>query len=165
MQEPYFSMATDKGVGDMKKVIIIGAAVLVLAGGGGAAFFMMQDDPPAEGVEGAAAPAEPEADPLYRPLSPDFVINFKHQGAIHYLQLSMQVMAYEEDVIDKVAATDPAIRNQLIMLFSGQDYEELGTLEGKEKLRQEVLVAVNEVIKMDPAVGVQDVYFTGFVMQ
>lgn len=152
----------------MKKVIIIGVAVLVLAGGGAAGFFLMKSDAPepgAEGVEGAEVVAEPEKDPVYRPMSPAFVINFKNNGTINYLQLSLQVMAYEQEVIDKVDVNDPAIRNQLIMLFSGQDYDALGTLEGKEKLRADARVAVNEVLKMEPENGVQDVFFTAFVMQ
>ena len=155
----------------MKKGIIIGVVVLLLAGSGAAGFFLMKSDAPepgAEGVagaEGAEVVAEPERDPVYRPLSPAFVINFKQNGAIHYLQLSLQVMAYEQEVIDKVDANDPAIRNELIMLFSNQDYDALGTLEGKEKLREDARVAVNKVIKMTPESGVKEVFFTAFVMQ
>lgn len=150
----------------MNKMVIIGAAVVLLAGGGGAGFFLMQGDEPVPGEEGAEAVVEEvEADPIYRPLSPNFVINFKKNGAINYLQLSLQVMARDQEVIDKVELNDPAIRNKLIMLFSGQDYDALGTLEGKEKLRQEALVAVNEVIGTTPESGVEEVFFTGFVMQ
>jgi len=150
----------------MKKWIIIGVVVLLLVGGGVTAFLLLQPEPEAAGEGGAAAEqVEPDAEPIYRPLSPAFVVNFRHRGSIHYLQLSMQVMAYEQEVIDKVEANDPAIRNQLIMLFSGQDYEALDTLEGKENLRQEVLLAVNEVLKLDADKGVQDVFFTSFVRQ
>lgn len=150
----------------MKKGIIIGVVVALLVGGGVAAFFLLQDDAPDPAVAGEeGVVVEPEREPLYRPLSPAFIVNFRVRGAIHYLQLSMQVMAYEQDVIDTVETNDPAIRNQLIMLFSGQDYDALATLEGKEQLRQDVLVAINEVIKMDADNGVQDVFFTAFVMQ
>ena len=149
----------------MKKGIIIGVAVLVLAGGGAAGFFLMKSDAPEPGAEGVEVVAEPEKDPVYRPMSPAFVINFKNNGTINYLQLSLQVMAYEQEVIDKVDINDPAIRNQLIMLFSGQDYDALGTLEGKEKLRADARVAVNQVLKMEPENGVQEVFFTAFVMQ
>ena len=38
-------------------------------------------------------------------------------------------------------------------------------IKGKEQLRKDVLVAVNEVLEMNPETGVQDVFFTAFVMQ
>lgn len=148
----------------MKKAILIGAAVLVLGGGGAAAFFLMKEEPPAEG-EAAVAAAPKLADPIYRPLSPKFVINFERRGTTSYVQLGMQVMARSQDVIDKVELNDPAIRNQLIMLFSGQDFDALGTLEGKEKLRELARDSVNEVIGLAPETGVEEVYFTEFVMQ
>lgn len=150
----------------MNKMIIIGAAVVLLGGGGAAAYFLTMGGEPAPGEEGAEVVAEEVvADPIYRPLSPNFVINFKRNGSINYLQLSLQVMSRDQDVIDKVALNDPAIRNRLIMLFSSQDYDALGTQEGKEKLRADALVAVNEVIDSTPESGVEEVFFTGFVMQ
>lgn len=150
----------------MNKMVIIGAAVVLLAGGGAAAFFLMPGDEPVAGEEGAEVVAEEVvADPIYRPLSPNFVINFKRNGTINYLQLSLQVMARDQEVIDKVELNDPAIRNKLIMLFSAQDYDALGTQEGKEALRAEAKIAVNEVIGLEPESGVEEVFFTGFVMQ
>lgn len=150
----------------MNKMVIIGAAVLLLGGGGAAAFFLLQEEEPPPGAEGEVAVVEEQiADPIYRPLSPNFVINFKRNGSINYLQLSLQVMARDQEIIDKVELNDPAIRNKLIMLFSGQDFESLGTIEGKEQLRQDALVAVNEVMGLEPESGVEEVFFTGFVMQ
>lgn len=150
----------------MNKMVIIGAAVVLLGGGGAAAFFLMPGDEPPVGEDGVAAVVEEViADPIYRPLSPNFVINFKQNGTINYLQLSLQVMARDQEVIDTVELNDPAIRNRLIMLFSSQDYDALGTQEGKEALRGEALIAVNETIGLTPEVGVEEVFFTGFVMQ
>ena len=57
------------------------------------------------------------------------------------------------------------MRNRLIMLLSDQDFDALRTVEGKEALRQDVLNAVNEVLKMSGPDSVQDVYFTSFVLQ
>ena len=74
-------------------------------------------------------------------------------------------MAYDQAVLDKVAANIPAVRNNLIMLFSGEDYDYLTTLEGKENLRQEVLGSINQVVRFKGKSGVKEVFFTGFVMQ
>ncbi|MEQ9462689.1 MAG: flagellar basal body-associated FliL family protein, partial [Haliea sp.] len=59
----------------------------------------------------------------------------------------------------------PAVRNRLIMLLSDQDFDALRTVAGKEVLRQDVLKAVNEVLKLSGPDAVQDVYFTSFVLQ
>jgi flagellar FliL protein len=156
----------------MKKIIIIVVVVLVLAGGGGAAFMLMGGDEAGAqaGASDAAGAAEvvieePERDPIYLPLSPAFVVNFEHKGSIRYLQLTLQVMSYHQEVVDKVDANMPAVRNKLIMLFSGQDYDALNTSEGKENLRKEVLTSIEEVLRLKGEMTVSDVYFTGFVMQ
>jgi flagellar FliL protein len=159
----------------MKKILIIVAVVVLLAGGGVTAYFLLgakEEAPAAAGAEGAegeaaaaAEPAEPEADPIYLGLDPNFVVNFEHKGQIRYLQLSLQIMAYDQAVIDKVQANMPAVRNKLILLFTGQDYEALQTLEGKEALRAEVLTAINESVRLTGSNSVAEVFFTGFVMQ
>lgn len=155
----------------MKKIILIVITVLVLAGAGVAAYVLLGSDSPdsAAGTDGAengqAQEVEQEQEPIYMPLDPAFVVNFEHNGGIRYLQLSLQIMAYDQPVLDKVAANIPAVRNNLIMLFSGQDYDYLTTLEGKESLRQEVLNSINKVVRFKGKSGVKEVFFTGFVMQ
>ena len=156
----------------MKKIIIIAVVVLLLAGGGVAAYMLLGKDSSKQAVEGAGTvadqaeqPQEVEVDPIYLALDPAFVVNFENNGSLRYLQLSLQVMAYDQAVLDKVAANTPAVRNELIMLFSGQDYDQLNTLEGKEGLRKSVLDSINRVVKLKGDGVVQDVFFTGFVMQ
>ena len=153
----------------MKKIIIIVVVALLLVGGGVGGYLMLSGED-AGSEEGAAdvANAEPvvvESDPIYLPLDPAFVVNFEQQGNIRYLQLSLQIMSYHEEVVEKVSANIPAVRNSLIMLFSGQDYDQLNTSEGKENLRQLVLQSINGVVKLNGEKKVDDVYFTGFVMQ
>ncbi len=154
----------------MKKIIIIAVVVLLLLGGGLAAYILLGKDSPDQLADGSGtgqpeAQRAVEADPVYLPLDPAFVVNFENNGSIRYLQLSLQVMAYDEAVLDKVAANTPAVRNELIMLFSGQDYDQLNTLEGKESLREQVLAAINRVVRLKGESAVQEVFFTGFVMQ
>ena len=155
----------------MKKIIIIVVVVLLLAGGGVAAFMFMGGEEAAVETDGDGAvaaveqAAELELDPIYLPLSPAFVVNFEHNGSIRYLQLTLQVMSYHQEIVDKVEANMPAVRNKLIMLFSGQDYDALNTVEGKENLRVEVLKAIDEVLRLKGEKVVNEVYFTGFVMQ
>jgi flagellar FliL protein len=155
----------------MKKIIIIAAVVVLLAGGGAAAYFMLGKDvaAPALGPNGEpvphAEPAEEEKDAIYLGLDPAFVVNFERNGTIRYLQLSLQVMSFEQSAIDKVAANMPAVRNTLILLLSAQDYDALATLEGKQDLRSQVLDSVNNVARLKGENKVNEVFFTAFVMQ
>jgi flagellar FliL protein len=59
----------------------------------------------------------------------------------------------------------PAIRNSLVLLLSRQVYDELLPDEGKEKLRGEALAAVQGVLQAQLGKpGIEDLYFTNFVM-
>ncbi|UCE77348.1 MAG: flagellar basal body-associated FliL family protein, partial [Gammaproteobacteria bacterium] len=69
-------------------------------------------------------------------------------------------------VADSIKEHRPAIRNNLVMLFSSQDPHALNTRDGKEKLRDETLSEVQKVLKQETgSPGVENVFFTSFVMQ
>jgi flagellar protein FliL len=105
----------------------------------------------------------------YLTLDPPFIVNFVHRGSLRYLQLSLDLAYHDETVISEIEEQMPEIRNDLILLFSSQDFDTLSTLEGKEKLRADVLLAVNNAIEVDPAAPGPaeggEVYITNFVMQ
>ena len=164
------SPAGKKAKGGMKKIVILVLVVgLLLVIGGGAAFFMLGDSGKSGSDEQVDKVVDLQVDedrePIYLPLDPAFVVNFEHKGTIRYLQLSLQVMAYDQRVVDKIQANMPAVRNSLILLFSGQDYDALNTLEGKEQLRKTVRQSIHDVIRLKGEQKVDDVFFTGFVMQ
>lgn len=146
----------------MMKYIIIGLVVLAVAVPAGLYFtgVISFGD---EAAEGAAeeAHAEPEAPPTYLPLDPPFVVNFTHRGTLRYLQVSLEVSYKDPALLAKVTERMPEIRNDLILLFSGQDYEQLSTLEGKELLRGQIMTAINHVIGVEvPAEEHADVAVT-----
>lgn len=113
--------------------------------------------------------ADVEQQQLYLAMDPPFVVNFTHRGTLHYLQLELDMMYHDQKTIDKIVNHMPNVRNDLILLFSNQEFEKLITAEGKEALRDEILLAVNNIagVKADPLTGKTDgeVYITHFVMQ
>lgn len=171
----------EKTGGSKKLIIIILAAVLLLGGGGGAAWFFLGQDkaPPADSVESESTDneegedtedeeddGEQEQEAEYWPLAPAFIINFPLDDGVHYLQVDLQAMSYNSEAIDKLKAHTPAVRNDLILLFSSQDYQKLNTLEGKEELRQAALEQVNKTLRLKKkSKRIDDIYFTGFMMQ
>lgn len=113
-----------------------------------------------DGEEDAPGPA------IYVSLDPPFVVNLTGGGAARFLQITVDVMTRQPEVEEHVKNHMPAIRNNLVMLFSSQTAETVSTLEGKEHLRDEALKVIQEILETetgDP--GIEAVYFTSFVMQ
>jgi flagellar FliL protein len=161
------------------KLIIIIVAVVLLLGVSGAATLMLTgvlsgDEPAmdeqAQAGKGKDARAKETAKaraPLnYVPMDPPFVVNFSGDTDIRFLQVTIEVGTRDPDMVELVKEQRPAIRNNLVMLFSNQDPYTLNTREGKEKLRSEALGEIQKVMKQETGrAGVESVFFTSFVMQ
>lgn len=145
-------------------LIIVG--VLVLAGGGGAAFKFMKPKPAATD-KAAAEATTARAAAIYYKFDPAFVVNFGSEGNTRYLQITLEAMSREQSVIDEIKNNEPAIRNDLVLLYSAQQPDALLAPEGKEKLRAATLDAVRKTIAAEGAKpeAVEAVYFTSFVIQ
>jgi len=159
-----------------KKLIIIFALLgLVMVGVSvGLTLFLVGGDKSGESVveepvaeEQSPAEEQPLAKAIYMTLAPPFVVNFQSgQGRTRFLQVSLEAMTRDEAVLNVVKLHMPLLRNNLILLFSKQKFEDLLTAEGKQKLRAEVLAEIQKVVEKEygkPAV--EDVYFTSFVIQ
>jgi flagellar FliL protein len=117
-------------------------------------------------VEEEPAEEEPIAPAIYAALDPPFVVSFDEEDGARYLQLTLQAMARDEETIAAVKQHAPAIRNSVLFKLSGYELEVLATQAGKEQLRQELLVAANEILaKNGVETGVEELYFTSLVIQ
>jgi flagellar protein FliL len=148
------------------KLLWIVVAIVVLGGGAGAWFAFK----PAAAPEGAAAsnkPAAPHAVPIYYKFDPAFVVNFGDEGSARYLQVTVEAMSRDMTAVESMKNTEPAIRNDLVMLFSGQDNATLMSVDGKEKLRAATLASIRRVLDGEGGNGklIEAVYFTSFVIQ
>jgi len=156
----------DEHLKTMKKIII--AAVVVIAAGIGLFFTGSLDSMLGGNAESADAAPRPRV-PTYLPMDPAFVVNFTHRGALRFLQLSVEVMFYDAARVEQVKLQMPAIRNDVIILLSGKDFEALSTIESKEELRREIMQAVCKVLELDfDTVTAEDegsIYITNFIMQ
>jgi flagellar FliL protein len=146
-----------------KKLLIIGVAALVVAGGGAALLLPGGDETAKkeEHKEEHRLPAQ------YIALEPPFVVNFEAGSAAKFLQIAVQLMSRKPEMVEWLKGHDPAIRNDLLLLFGTQKLEEVSTREGKEKLRAEALEVVRQIIKAEGAEPeeLEAVYFTSFVTQ
>jgi flagellar FliL protein len=149
-----------------KPWLLIGiAAAVLLACGGTGAWLMLAHSAPKSAK--AAPPAPPSGPPLYFPLDPPFVANFQGDQQVKFLQITAQIMTHDPKTLEALKASDPIIRNDLLMLFSNQKATDLETNTGKDKLRTDALAAVRKVLAANDGKPekVDAVLFTTFVMQ
>ena len=160
-----------------KKPLIIAAAILVLAlGGAGAWFFLLQPAPAAETADAAGGEAhaqtvaehvDADAPIEYLKLEPAFIINFPYQGRQRFLQASLTVMSRDPAGLAAVTEHMPAIRHNLINLFSAQMLTVAESpATGIEPLRQLVTREIQDIlIREYGSEGIEEVLFEAFVMQ
>ncbi len=164
----------DSKGGGLKKIILMVVAFIVVAGGGaGAALFFAGGDTEqaASGEETATVqdskedqPEEDDRDALYLPLDPPFIANAKDPGSRSLMQIRMQVMSYDQEVIDKLRNNMALVRDAVIMLLSAQDFDRLGYPEEKQRLRGEIKRAIEGNLKL-PKGGLEAVLFTEFILE
>ena len=160
--------------------IVIGALALLLMVAIGAVSYLLghRSAPAAAATEesadgkhaGKTADAEPSAEskghePIYLALDPPFVVNFQSDTATRFLQVGVQLMAHDQKALDAAKASEPAVRNALVMLFSSQDAKTLISRDGKEKLRTDALDEIRKIVGERTRAPLDAVYFTSFVMQ
>jgi flagellar FliL protein len=153
---------------------VLAVVLLALAGGGTWFVLNMASDKKPEAAE-VAAPAEGEhaEEPggakkisVYESLDPAFLGNYLISGRQHYLQLSLSVMARDQEGIDGVRLHMPLIRNKVVMILSGESFEGLQSDEGRAKLQQTLLAGIQEILQKETGKpGIEQVFFTNFVMQ
>lgn len=156
--------------GKGKLLMFAGIAVVMLVVGIFAGPAVMNMISPSEPEEGAEADQVTFRGPaIYQSLHPPLVVNFKDSvGDAHFMQITMEVMSRDQGTINSVREHIPAIRNALILLFSGAVYEEITTREGKEQMLadglEEIRRVMNEVTG-EEVEGIEAAYFTALVIQ
>ena len=111
---------------------------------------------------------EGEAKVSYIRLSPPLVGNYGLDGSpklkVYKADIALRVTG--DEAAKAVKANDPLIRNQLVGLFTQQTSETLGNVENKEKLRQEALKQIQQVLTDETGKPqVDDLLFNNLIVQ
>ena len=152
--------------GKLKLIIVIVVALLLAIGVSvGATWYFMHgaESKPAAAVEQAPAGKQPA---IFESMAPAFVANFNQNGRQRYMQVSITMLGRNQVDLDALKVHMPVIRNNLVMLFSGQDFATLASPVGQEMLRQKATASVQEVAQKEVGkVVVEQLLFTNFVLQ
>ena len=150
--------------GKLKLIILIVVAVLLAIGLSVGATWYFMHSPKSEAVPQADVNVKLPA--LYEPMAPAFVVNFNANGRQRYMQVSVTLQARDPADLKALMVHIPVIRNNLVMLFSGQTFDDLATPVGQEILRQKTTASVQEVAQKELGkVVIDQVLFTNFVLQ
>ena len=160
------------GKSKLKLIILIVVGLLLAIGlSVGATLFFLKGDKKEEAKSEEHAKTEDAGKPvkklaIYEVLAPAFVVNYNFKGRQRYMQVSVALMGRDKAELDALHEHMPVLRNNLVMLFSGQDFEALSTPVGKEMLRQQTTASVQALAQKETGkMAVEQVLFTNIVLQ
>lgn len=135
------------------------AIAVVLVVGGGGAWYLHHSKVQASNDSGQA-----ESQPLSTIHLESFIVNLADQDQITYLRASIDLGVDKAPAKKEGEGSVPvaAIRDTIIGVLATRHSAELLTPEGKDKLKQDLIAALNQRV---PEVGVTDIYFTDFLVQ
>ncbi len=95
----------------------------------------------------------------------DFTTNLK--GSRKFLQVSVGVSTqYDEKVMEVVDSHQLALRSEILSTISDFTETDISGSDGKKKLSERLMVVLNNKLEMlDEFPGIEDVYFTAFILQ
>ena len=160
--------------GKKKKLILIGggAAVVVVLAVVGFMLFSGGGSEPAGGSDGsgqttAAAGAEQsKGSALYVPMPRPFVFNVPGASRDRMVQIKVQLLVRGTNNETIAMRHIPLIEGSLLETFSAANADELVTVAGRDALKNKALSDLQQaMIEVVGSVVVEEVLFTGFVMQ
>lgn len=165
-------MAEDNGnKGGKLKTIIIVTVALILAIGlsvAGTLWFLGGsgggDDKRADAGDGQSQEAETHTPASYFKLEDALVVSVDSKKQ-RYLQVHLAFVMRQHDVSSALERHLPTVRSRLRALLQQQSFTALRTTQGKKQLQEDMLKAVNEVLKSEHEKPIEKVLFTNFVMQ
>lgn len=148
--------------GGLKKALILFVGLQVLMAASAFVFLKMYLSPKIQAAYEKPAKSENEERGQIH-LIEDILVNPAGTDGTRYLSTSIGLetsdFSHETDRFEELT---PIIRDIFIAILSSKTMAELSSIDGKEKLRGEILAQVNEAVKPD---SVCRVYFVDYVLQ
>ena len=160
--------ATEEGTakaGSGKKMMILGlVGILLLGGGGGAAwFFMGGGDEEKEVKHAKEAHVDTHGDEPGPVMELDpFLLNLADRDETRFLKVSIKLELDRPEEETDYPTRVPAIRDALLVLLSSKESQLLRTVNGKRRIREEIMTRVNGVMRKGK---ISNVFFTDFIIQ
>ena len=184
--EPEHEEGKEKKPNNMLMIIIIVVLVLIIAIGGVVTMLLMggKEEAAKDGHEAPAAhekPAEKSAESSHKSSSSEstgdsrllhdigvlfpleaFTVNLKSDTGRRYLKATMALELEGKELAHELTAKAPVIRDTIIRILSSKSLEEISSVKGKQKVSDQIMEALNAMIKDGKIKGI---YFTEFILQ
>jgi len=149
--------------GGMLRWVLIGVGALVMIGASvfGTLMFVNKSEP-------EVVVQEEESNPkaIYFAINPNFQTNYQVNRRQRLFRIALTLVTRDSSVVGVLSQHAPAIRNKVVILLGGQQFEDLQTPDGRESLREQLLVGIQEILQAEiNKPGIERVLFTDFVMQ
>ncbi|QSV46344.1 flagellar basal body-associated FliL family protein [Geobacter benzoatilyticus] len=108
-----------------------------------------------EGAAGAASAAN------IFPMEP-FIVNIYDGQELRYLRVKVELETATADAKNEIELRQAPLRDAILVLLTTKTLQDVQDLQGKNQLRDEIMVAINKIL---PPGKVSRVYFTDFVVQ
>jgi flagellar FliL protein len=122
------------------KVLVMTLAAVLLAGGGGGAWWWTHrggESDDEEAAAHAAAEKKKHAKPLFTTLDP-FTVNLQDPRGERMAQIGLTLQFTDPHVEADIRDHLPAIRNEVLLLISSKQIDELLTVDGKKLLAAQI---------------------------
>lgn len=168
-----------KGGSNILLIIVVVMLFLILAGGAAAAYFMLNQDTevldaaqkaqqtqavktaaPAKEATGSRITDYTKVGPMY-PMD-QFIVNLYNEGSSRYLKCTINFELSIPELSAEMDSKKPLVRDIVIKTLSAKTYEEISTIRGKENLKDEIAMKVNQVLSDGK---INNLFFTDFVIQ
>lgn len=140
------------------------AAVVVVLGLGGGGFWFMKHRPTAVKAQAKVAELRQPAPPVATMALQTFLVNLSDPNHSSFLKIGI-TLGVSKPVgggEDKPSPLTPEIRDTILEVLTQCQAGDLLTDSGKNNLKAKLLAALQKRV---PQLGVQDVYFTDFLIQ
>ena len=91
-----------------------------------------------------------------------FVVNLADPGGKRYLRVKMALELDNQALSDEIKGNMPKIRDKVLMILPAKAFKDIQTVEGKNSLRNEIIVGLNFLLEKGK---VTNIYFQEFVVQ
>jgi flagellar FliL protein len=159
---------TKKGIPKLLIAVIL-VVVLFFMGMMGAGFYILWSRIPAppvdvdgdkDMIEEEVEEEQPDVGPLYS--IGTMVVNLADKGGKRYLRVNMELELSHPEVAEEIEKRLPLIRDSILMVLSTKTYEDISTTDGKNELRNQLVMSLGKFFMTG---NIVNVFFTEFVVQ
>ncbi len=160
-----------KSGGNLVLILIVVLLVVLLVGGAVAAFFLLGSDDETvstqtqQSTSTSAKKIKRSTDylsigPMY-PMS-EFIVNLLSESGSRYLKVALDIELSSEELAPEMDKKKSLIRDIVIRSLSSKTFEEVSTMKGKDRLKDEIVNKLNDILADGQ---VKNIFFTDFVVQ